>query len=527
MRRAALSQKDDNNSSIESIRRQVEERIKKEDKRLSELEPDKPDTPKITSKFIQDCLYANALGDGILYAALNRGKFIYNKSLGEWLRWTGHAWERDIMKKAYAAVETVSECYLREAKDLVDKIANKNENKDLVNRYKSTQKFIYKRAYRLRGDLGRNSCIKFGHTNNANPIDCKGDQFNQNPWLLGCPNGVVDLRTGRLRPGRPDDFISKTTNAIWTGIDTPAPLWELFLNEILRANGKLINYLGRLFGYATTGLNVERILPMFVGAGSNGKSTVVETSMNIMGDYAGPIPSEMLVSQGKFRNSSGPRPDIMSLQGLRLAFASETDEGCKFSPSLVKWLTGGDTLVGRNPHDKYSISFTPTHTLFLFTNHEPKAPVDDFAFWERIHLVPFDLSFVDRKPQEDFERPRDKNLPNKLLNEASGVLAWHVRGCIEWQNRGLDPPPIVKEATAKYRRKDDVLADFIDECCYRDTAAETASTILYTAFVDWFGENIGDVKHVYSQKKFGTLLVKKFTKNSTRRPVTYSGIGLV
>ena len=198
----------------------------------------------------------------------------------------------------------------------------------------------------------------------------------------------------------------------------------------------------------------------------------------------------VLLDQGKNRNAAGPSPDIMSLRGLRMAFASETDEGQRFSSTRVKWFSGGDTLIGRYPHDKRNISFEPTHLLVLLTNHKPHAPASDFAFWERLLLVDFPLSFVDRKPQNENERPMDKGLKDRLLQELPGIAAWLVRGCLEWQRVGIAPPAKVREATSEYRRDEDLLADFVDECCDLQQEGQpeirSKASDLYDAFCAWF-----------------------------------------
>ena len=201
----------------------------------------------------------------------------------------------------------------------------------------------------------------------------------------------------------------------------------------------------------------------------------------------------------------------MALRGQRLAFASETDEGRKFSPSRVKWFSGGDRLTGRNGYDKRMITFTPTHMLFLLTNHKPHAPADDFAFWERLQLIPFELSFVDREPRAKNERRMDKKLGDELKKELPGILAWLVQGCLEWQKHGLNPPPKVLEATAEYRRDEDLLAEFLDECCVLDEQERIQATDLYDVFCWWFSRNISKKKNI-AQKTFGKLAGKRFEK---------------
>jgi len=508
----------------DSMVEKVGARKKELDRKLNEDK--KPGQPEITSRFIQDCLYANELGDGMLAAALFRDRFLYMKSSEEWLAWEGHHWDRDIMTKARASVEEVAQEYLIEAARIVGKIgaAVKNKDSEMVNKLQDTQGTIYKRVGRLRSERGRGNTLKFAHTNISNQIAIKGDELDVNPWLLACRNGVIDLRTGELRPGRPDDLISKASPFEFTRIDAPAPHWELFLQQIFKEHKPLVDYTQRLLGYGCTGLTIEHFLPIFSGQGRNGKGVLIETISNILGNYMGPIQSEMLLDQGRVKNSAGASPDIMALRGLRMAFASETDQGRRFSTSRVKWLTGGDTLKGRYPYDKYETEFLPTHTLILMTNSKPDVSDDDFAFWERVHLVPFELSFVERKPEKDNERPADKYLRQKLLEEGPGILAWLVRGCLEWQRIGLEPPPVVIDATLEYRRDEDMLGHFLKDCCYEELGIETTSAELYDRFRKWWEINVS--RKVLSNKKFGGMMVKKFkrAKSGTYR---YFGIGLL
>lgn len=522
----------------DSMLEKVEARKKELDRKLDEQKD--PDMPEITSRFIQDCLYANELGDGMLAAALFKDRFLYVKSWEEWLSWEGHHWERDIMAKSKASVEEVAQEYLSESARIVGKIgaAIKNKDKELLNTLQDTQKSVYKRVGRLRSERGRANTLKFAHTNISNQIAIKGDELDTSPWLLACNNGVIDLRTGELRPGRPDDLISKASPFDYSGVDTPAPTWELFLKQTLaiktfpsekssplfQEHPPLVDYVGRLFGYGLTGLTIEHFLPIFWGQGWNGKGTVIETVSSILGNYMAPIQSEMLLDQGRVKNSAGPSPDIMALRGLRIAFASETDQGRRFSTSRVKWLTGGDTLKGRHPHDKHEIEFDPTHTLLLMTNSKPDVADDDFAFWERVHLVPFELSFVLREPEKENERPADKYLKQKLLKEAPGILAWLVRGCLEWQRIGLEPPAVVIDATKEYRRNEDLLGHFLKDCCYEGQDVTTTAAELYDRFRKWWEINVS--RKILSQKKFGGMMVKKF-KRSKSGTYRYFGIGLL
>ena len=514
---------DDN--SIDEIKRQVQSRIDQEAEILAPAD----ETPKIDSQFISDCIFANALGDGTMYATLFRDKYLYSKNRQEWFEWSGHCWQRDIMGRALAAVETVVQQYLGEYKKVSGQIANlvgssDEENQAKIKKLQKQQRDLLNRASKLRDERRRNSCLTFSHTI-ENPLAITGDEFDKKPMLFPCGNGVIDLERGKLIDGRPGDFLSLASPVDFLGINAPAPLWEEKILEIFSGDQELVDYIQRLFGYAVTGLVHEKVFPVLYGKGGwNGRSLIVETISYVMGSLAGSIPSEMLLSSKFAKSSSGPSPDIMSLKGLRLAFASETDEGQKFSASKVKWLTGKDELVGRNPHDKYSSRFQPTHKLFLMTNSEPQAPPNDKAFWERIQKIPFTLSFVNRDPQDESERRAILDLDRQLLKEAPGILAWLVRGCLLWQKHGLKPPRKVTDETEKYRRNEDLLADFIDSCCIREPGAKGKSSTLYNRFITWYHDNIGE-KHP-SGTWFGKQLSQKYEKARSSGCVYYIGIEL-
>jgi putative DNA primase/helicase len=504
------------------------ERVPPEDKDrpVGDGDPGGADSdPASKSKFIYECLEAAEFGDGVLFANLQSGNFIFNKSAAEWLKWHGHFWQEDLMGDVLSAVDHTAQSYTAEAVKLSKKIAwaEKKGDSNSVEKLEELRKLFNKRTTKLRTERGRQNCLKFAATNLINPLQVSGDQLDQAPWLLACNNGVVNLRTGEIRPGRPGDFLVRSSPIDWAAIDTPAPAWEDALWRIFE-DDEMVFYLQRLFGYGITGLTVEPILPVLLGSGRNGKTTIVEVVGHVLGPLAGPISSDMLLDSGRFTSSDAPSPSIMDLRGLRIAFASEVEDGRRFSASRVKWLSGSDTLIGRAPHDRRNTRFSPTHLLVLMTNHQPDAPMDDFAFWERIHLIPFPFSFVDRPPKADHERRSDKNLTEKLKAEAPGILAWLVRGCLAWQEKGLCPPAKVREATEEYRRSEDLLADFLEERCVEDPSAVESAASLYDAFSEWWGSNVS--KKVLSKKKFGRLLGRRF-KRGKSSTVQYTGLRLL
>ena len=138
--------------------------------------------------------------------------------------------------------------------------------------------------------------------------------------------------------------------------------------------------------------------------------------------------------------------------------------------------------------------------------------------------LPFTISFVKRDPQEVYERHAILDLDLQLIPEYSGILAWLVRGCLLWQQQGLNPPKEVTEEGKKYQRNEDILADFIDECCIREPAAKEKAATLYKRFVEWYHDNIGQKEP--TGVWFGKLLSQKFEKWKSEGCVMYRGIAL-
>lgn len=523
-------------SKVTGIREKVEERKRLEAAALGETA--KPAESIITAKLVKDCLIANEMGDGMLYAALHRGHFVFNKTSLQWLAWAGHHWQMDEMDASFAAVEDVAVAYLDAGYELKEKIdaALSADKKDEADQLKTQQKTYFARVKKLRSVSGVSNCLTYSHKIKE-PLAVKEAFIDKNPWLLAFSNGVVDLRSGKFRPGAPEDYLLKAVPHEWKGIDAPSPLFDAFLESALdgapnlteeerRAYREaLIGFVLRALGYGITGLNIEHMFLVFNGAGRNGKGVLVELLRYVLGALAGPIAAEMLLDQGRARSSNGPSPDIMSLKGMRIAFASETDEGRRFAPGQIKWYTGGDTLQGRYPHDKRPTDFEPTHLLILLTNNLPHAPGDDFAFWNRLNLIPFLYSFVaDPDPAKPEQKQRDGKLLERLKGEAPGILARLVRGCLEWQQQGLNPPECVTMATEEYRANEDTITQFVEECCICSGMSEVKAGDIYRAFATWYESQIGD--RVPKQKKFGSMLVKQFQKEKVGGVIKYYGLEL-
>lgn len=502
------------------IRRKVQERKKTEHEQYGRGGSDGDDD--LPSDFVRSCLRTNQLGDGEMFKALHRGKFLYCKSMKTWLVWTGHHWDIDHIGAAEAAVEDVAVAYEKEAAKVQEKMTDKDSRRS----YKNMLESLEKRSAQLRGDYRRQACLKFAHTS-VDSLAIEGSELDNKPWILACKNGVIELKTGKFRDGRPDDYLLKASPTEWKGIDAPRENWIKSYTEIMAGDEDMVAFQQRLFGMAAVGKVVEKVFPVLTGpGGDNGKTTVLETISTVMGPLAGPIPSDMLVA-GWRQNSSGPSPDIMSLKGLRIAYASETEDGSKVSAARVKLMTGKDKLTGRWPNDKFPITFDPCHTLFLLSNFKPRADAQDQAFWSRMINIPFTVRFLrNRKPKNENELTADPHLDEKLQEEASGILAWIVEGCLMWQRNGLQIPVKVQKEGEDYQTGEDDIGAFVEYCCVigSETELKVGASELYDIFFQWWKRYVG--KFPPKQKKFGTYLNSRFHREKEGGIFKYYGIGV-
>src|SRR3972149_1540414 len=210
-------------NDIDQIQAEVEAR-KKEEQDASEDDAKKEDP--ITPAFVYDCLNANERGDGALFAALHAGLFTFNKTSSSWYRWADHYWDLDVLGHAQRVVENVAMEYLKGeiAENFPERIkkAKGEGDEDKVDQLEARQKAYFSRVKRLRSVAGAQSCINWAH-HVEGALAIRGEEFDRNPWLLACRNGVLELRTGKFRDGRPGDNITKAGEHKWIDIKHPAP----------------------------------------------------------------------------------------------------------------------------------------------------------------------------------------------------------------------------------------------------------------------------------------------------------------
>ncbi len=346
------------------------------------------------------------------------------------------------------------------------------------------------------------------------------DSWDKDAWLLNVQNGTVDLKTGRLKPHDKADLITRFAPVKFDD-KASCPLWIKTLERIFEKQDnldadplpdeQLIGFVQRLFGVFLTGDISEQILPIFYGSGANGKSTILGVMLNLLGDEYGIAapPNLLVVRQGE----SHPTERAL-LHGKRLVVDMESAEGARLNEALVKLLTGSEKIQARGMRQDFWM-FDPTHKIAMGTNHRPVIRETKNAIWRRIKLVPFLVEL----PESEW----DTKLPQKLRAEFSGILAWCIRGCLDWQKNGLGVPKVVTEATEEYRKDQDVIGDFLAEECTLVASLWEKATPLYARFSEW-AKRTGEI--AMPLKVFAKALVERGFERYSNNGICYRGLAL-
>jgi putative DNA primase/helicase len=359
------------------------------------------------------------------------GSFLYVAAWGRWLHWDGARWAYDVTLRAQHAARMV----LREqANDILSRQAEFGS--------KARNMATAVSSGRMVGNVERLARADPKHS--ADP-----KQFDADDWALNTPAGIVNLVTGELRPATMRDYCTKVTRVAPGG---ECPTWLAFLDDVTGGNVEMQQYLQRVAGYALTGSTREHALFFFYGTGRNGKGTFINTLEWILGDYSKVAAMETFTESKNDRHTT----EIAALMGARMVTSQETDEGKRWAESRIKSMTGGDPITARfMARDNFT--FIPQFKLLISGNHRPGLRNVDEAMKARLHLVPFDITVPPER--------RDVRLAEKLRAEASGILAWAIKGCKEWDRIRLAPPLAVRKATDEYFQGQDVVGMWLNENC--------------------------------------------------------------
>ena len=408
----------------------------------------------------------NDKGFGELFAEVYKNTCRYNATAKEWFFYDGKVWTRD-----EGSMRT-----LNKAKELADSL--------LIYATTIQDENVKKNFLDYASKLGQ---LRFRETMVKDSRDIyfvTQSDFDKNLELFNCQNGTLNLKTFEFAPHNPDDLLSKISNVVYEP-SAKSEEWEKFIDEVMQGDTEKIEYLQKILGYALTAdTNLETCFILYGATTRNGKSTLIETLLYMLGNTAGygmsMRPETLAQKQNKdSRQASG---DIARLDGCRFLNASEPPKRMIFDVGLLKNLLGRDSITARHLHER-EFEFIPRFKLFINTNFLPLITDDTLFTSGRINVITFDRHF---EPHE-----QDKNLKSKLIksDNLSGIFNWCIEGLKMYYADGATPPQAVTNATAEYRTNSDKIGNFITECLEPRIGTNTKALDVYIKYKEWCSNN--------------------------------------
>jgi putative DNA primase/helicase len=378
---------------------------------------------------------------------------------GIWVRWNGKCWAANDAGGALRLTSEACRGIYSEAGAAADE---------------KTRTLLGDWARRSEGRRVLENSLALARFDRRVEVSKFSELFDRREMHINASNGTIDLNSGTLAAHRREDFLTKILDVAYDPA-AHCPRFEKFLADTF-ADPEIIDYVQKFCGLCLTGRTSEQSWWLFHGVTASGKSTLISILRGILGPYAYALPENyFLVSNGSGDFATA------NLAGIRFATCVETNEGRMLDVAKLKVLTGEDTISAALKYQNF-FNFRPQMKLVLATNHPPRIPTSDAAIWRRVKVLPFRTTVPDAK--------RIANLASLLVEEEGpGILRWAVEGCQQWLTDGLKETAGIKSAVSDYRRAEDVVADFVSECCSSDEEGRTPRGALLTAFADWAKKN--------------------------------------
>ena len=417
---------------------------------------------KITEAgFGENPLYPqNDIGIARLFFDLHKGAVLYVSEAKSWYAYDGKRWDKD-----EGGFKTMELCKL-----FVQAFG------EYAAIHHADEKEFLKWAGKLTARRNREGILRDAMS--IAPVSIA--DFDKDLTLLNVLNGTLNLRTFALQQQNPADMITKLAPVRYD-VKARFPRWEQFIDEITCGNTELAVYLQKAIGYALTGLTEYEVFFILYGEKTrNGKTTLIETIANILGDYTRNTQAQSLARRSI--DGAAATPDMARLKGARLVTVPEPEKGLELNIALIKQLTGGDTYTARflnaNPFE-----FKPEFKLFINTNHLPRTADDTVFASGRVKIIPFDRQFT--------EQEQDKGLKKlfRRRENKSAILNWAVMGWRLVQEVGFDTPARVNEVIEAYRSEADLIGVFLAEYTGAEEKGRLSTSLLYSYYAQWAKDN--------------------------------------
>lgn len=415
-----------------------------------------------------------------------------------WMIWDGKTWNKDDKQQI---------------KNLADKMIAeiKKEYFDELGEDDKKAEAILKNFKHLSSTSGKDAMLK--EAMHIQSIATTNADYDADPYLLNCENGVVNLRTGELLPHDRKYMLSKNTR-VPVDFNGKPKEWLKAIDGIFQSNEGVLSFVKKAIGYSLTGDTKEQCFFQCYGNGANGKSVFLNAIGSILGDYAINAQVQSILAKGNSSNGGNASPDIARMNGARFVRTNEPNEGSKFDEGLVKQLTGGDVVTARFLYGE-EFQFKSEFKMWIACNYKIVVRGTDKGIWRRMRLIPFEAEFEGKN--------EDKSLESKIKAECPQILAWAIEGCLEWQKEGLEMPDEIRIATNEYRDEMDIVRSFAKDRIKAKPRNKIKASLIYTAYKQWARDGN---EYMMSNQKFGLEFAKKYVKRNVGGYIYYMDIDL-
>ena len=402
-------------------------------------------------------------GNGRLFADVFKDKARYVPERKKWFCFNGSHWCEDVESlKTMELCKELANALLKHAITITDE-------------HKRTEFLKHCNKWQVRRN--RETILKDARS--IYPLNMS--EFDNNPYLFNCANGTLNLKTMEFRAHNASDFLTKISPVIYDPV-AKNERFDSFITEVMSNDDEKAKFLQKVLGYALTGDTKYECMFFLYGATTrNGKGTLMESILGVMGDYGKSVRPETIAAKQN-NSSQNPTEDIARLSGLRFANISEPSRGITLNAAQVKSMTGNDTINARYLHEN-SFDFKPQFKLYVNTNYLPVITDMTLFSSNRIFIIPFDRHF------EPWEQDNSLKTEFAKAEVQSAILNWLVQGYIALCKEGLNPPSAVTNATTQYCHDSDKVQQFFDDCLIEQYDGEVRTSSVYNAYRNWCGEN--------------------------------------
>jgi len=443
----------------------------------------------------------NDAGNTELFIRAAKGRFKYDLTRERWLRWDQHRWADGLAVFSEVHDLAVRVGLIRE--QLLDRWLEAVGSKWEQPKREKWQGDELAFARSSRNDQRVRAIIR--QASHAASIRVEGTDWDADPYLLGVRNGVIDLRTGELRNGHPRDRILKHCPVSY---DPAAGIYQPyvdFLRFILGDDDTQVDWMQRALGLSLSGLARKLLIYLYGPQGDNGKTTLMNITVSLLGDYACrkyPVEDLMAVAGAQ---QGGCTPYRVDLPGKRMVMCSEIEKGVTLKSGHVKDLTGLEHIAV-NPKNKPSFSFKPVFKLWLHGNSLPRMDAADQAIWNRTNFIDFNAVIPKGEQNENY-------VAEIIEAGGPGILNFHVQGFREYLARGLDPTARMIRVAEGHRTESNRLASFAEECLGIEPTGTTVNEPIYREYLHriyrkWLHKTGQNERYALELDSFGELLAQ-------------------